>query len=83
MTWHDHPFRKTHDLKVLGRLCAGLDPTLEDIGVKAGELTKYAFRFRYPGEPEEPTLEEAQAMLELATSVYRKVRERLPEEAWD
>lgn len=29
LTWHDHPFRKTHDLAEVGNQCVEIDPTLE------------------------------------------------------
>src|SRR5438105_13784110 len=28
LTWHDTPFRKTHDLHEVADQCAGIDPTL-------------------------------------------------------
>ncbi len=34
LTWHDHPFRKTHDLKVLGKLCAVWIPHSKKLGQK-------------------------------------------------
>lgn len=38
--------------------------------VRAAELTDYAWKFRYPGEPEEPPREEAEQALTLARKVY-------------
>jgi len=29
LTWHNQPFRKTHNLKELGDACTALDPSLE------------------------------------------------------
>ena len=44
-------------------------------------LTEYAWRFRYPGEPEEPTEDEARAAIEVARKVYAAILARLPVEA--
>ena len=43
-------------------------------------LTEYAWKFRYPGEPELPEIEEADAALALAREVYDAVLHRLPAE---
>ena len=80
LSWHDVSFRKTHNLIELGEQCASLDSTLEDLLRRAAVLTEYAWKFRYPGEPEEPSVEESDAALELAKLVYRAVLERLPKE---
>lgn len=81
LSWHDQPFRKTHSLVELGRQCAALEPDLEPLLRKAAPLTEYAWKFRYPGEEEEPDLAEAEAALELARQVFAAILERLPEAA--
>ncbi len=43
-------------------------------------LTEFAWRFRYPGEPEDPTPEEAEDALATAREVYEAIATRLPEE---
>lgn len=43
-------------------------------------LTEYAWKFRYPGEPEPPPLKEAEAALALAREVYEVILDRLPAE---
>lgn len=80
LSWHDQPFRKTHSLVELGRQCAALEPDLEPLLRKAAPLTEYAWKFRYPGEEEDPPLVEAEAALELARKVFAAILERLPEE---
>jgi HEPN domain-containing protein len=55
MSWHDRPFRKTHNLVELGHQCVELVPELEDLLRRAAALTEYAWKSRYPGEPEEPS----------------------------
>ena len=80
LTWHDIAFRRIHDLDTIGGQCADLDPALADLAVQADVLTKYAWRFRYPGPPYQPSLEEAAAAHSLARQVYQAILDRLPAE---
>ena len=73
------PFRKTHSLEELGAQCEAVDGELKPVIDKAVPLTKYAWEFRYPGESEAPSPEEAQAALAMAREVYDAVLARLPE----
>jgi HEPN domain-containing protein len=80
LTWHERPFRKTHNLIELGMEVALLDRTLEPLLRGAAPLTEYAWKFRYPGDPEEPNPEEASAALALAKEVFAAAMKRLPED---
>jgi HEPN domain-containing protein len=80
LTAHDSLFRKTHDLDELAIACGRIDPALEREVDPARELTTFAWKFRYPGEPVEPSREEAETFVSLARKVYEAVRSRLPEE---
>jgi HEPN domain-containing protein len=80
LTWHDRAFRKTHSLEELGEQCLAVDSTLKPLVDRAVPLTEYAWRFRYPGEPEEPAREEVEEALRLAREVDTAVRARLPRE---
>ena len=80
LTWHDVPFRRVHELDVIGEQCAVLDHSLSDVMSRADALTKYAWRFRYPGAPYEPTLEEGRAAFDLAREVVNAILRRLPPE---
>lgn len=82
LVWHDEPFRKTHNLEELGRQVLTFDPTLQSIVDRAVELTPYAWQYRYPGEPAEPSLQEAEAALALAREIYEAILARLPKEVW-
>lgn len=79
LTWHDQPFRKTHNLIELGEQCAAIDAALEPLLRRAAPLTEYAWRFRYPGEPEDPSVTESDESLALGRAVYEAVLARLPE----
>ena len=81
LTWHDAPFRKSHDLAELGLQCAGLAPLLESLLARASGLTQYAWKFRYPGEPEEPSREEAERAIALAREVYDAIVSLLSQDA--
>ena len=80
LTWHDVPFRRVHELDVIGGPCVDLGPTLKDLADRAYTLTKYAWQFRYPGAPYEPALQEGQRALALAREVVEAVASRLPPE---
>lgn len=81
LTWHDIPFRKTHDLRELFDLCVSVDSSFETLRDPSEGLTPYAWRFRYPGGTEEPTRQEAHEALAIAQEVHNAVLARLPEEA--
>ena len=81
LAWHDTPFRKTHDLAEIGRQCVSIDRSLESLLIRAAELTQYAWKFRYPGEPGEPSLEEANVSIDLAREVYEAIVARVPPES--
>jgi HEPN domain-containing protein len=80
LAWHDVPFRKTHNLEELGRACTLLDATLRTIVDQAVPLTEYAWRFCCPGEPIDPSQEEAEQALTTAREVFDALASRLP---WD
>jgi len=80
LTWHSKVFRKSHNLTEIGALCLAIDSTLGPLLGRAATLTDYAWKFRYPGEPEVPPLSEAQSALALARQVYEAILDRLPAE---
>ena len=77
LAWHDVAFRKTHNLDELGHQCASVEAAMGPVASLAAPLTEYAWRFRYPGEPAEPTRAEAEAALETAQAVYAAVTARV------
>jgi hypothetical protein len=64
--------------RILERLIEAYEP--EPIVDRAVPLTDYAWMFRYPGGPEEPSVPEAQEALGLALEVYETILSRLPGE---
>ncbi len=81
LTWHDIAFRMVHELGEIGRQCLQADPTLAGLLQSANSLTKYAVRFRYPGAPYEPTLEEARDVAALAGDVVEAITSRVSADA--
>ncbi len=80
LTWHSSPFRKTHLLEEIGEQCLKIAPELRPIVDRAVPLTKYAWKFRYPGDEEEPSREEAESALAIAHEVNEAILSRLPKE---
>jgi len=79
LMWHNTPFRKTHSLEEIGEQCLDIDPTLRNLLDRAVPLTEYAWKFRYPGEHEEPPWEEADEALAIAREVFGSISSRLPQ----
>ena len=77
LTWHDRPFRKTHSLEELGEACIVLDPSLKSAIDPIVPLTQYAWKFRYPGDVELPSMEDANVAIESARDLLATVRRRL------
>lgn len=78
LTWHGRPFRRTHNLPDLVRRCERLDPEFSALASAAELLAPYATEFRYPGDLDTPTEDEAAEALEVARGAMRFVTERLP-----
>jgi HEPN domain-containing protein len=78
LTWHDQPFRKTHSIEELGRLCTKIAPELSPAIDAAVPLTAYAWKFRYPGVADEPTQDEAERALQLARALVEAVEQLVP-----
>ncbi len=75
---HGRAFRKTHSIEEIGELALAIDPTLRPIVDRAVPLTEYAWKFRYPGEPEEPSASEAGEALAVARDVLKEIVSRVP-----
>jgi HEPN domain-containing protein len=78
LTFHDRPFRKTHNLEEIGQACLDIEPDLLPIVNEAVPLSEYAWAFRYPGEPELPDIGEAQDAFRIATQVFQSILQRIP-----
>lgn len=78
LTFHQKPFRKTHDLSELSPECLAIDHSLRPAVEGIETLTKYAWRFRYPGGSYEPGEKEALEGLSKAGVAVREIERRLP-----
>jgi HEPN domain-containing protein len=72
LTSHDVAFKRTHDLDELAAQCELIDPSLHGFLDPARELTVFAWRSCYPGEPSEPDPEEAVAALDVARTAFQE-----------
>lgn len=77
LTFHQVPFRKTHDLTDLGSQCAAVAPELETLLRQVSDLTDYASAFRYPDAPYEPDAAEATAALLVAKTFCDQILSKL------
>lgn len=80
LVFHELPFAKTHDLRLLAMQAAGIEPRFAAWREVVALLTPYATEFRYadePLEPDEATFDEA---FNAATALYRFVLSLLPQE---
>src|SRR5207249_4160120 len=81
LTFHNQPFRRTHNLEEIGESCLALDATLQPIVDEAVPLSEYAWLYRYPGYPPAPSMDEAIAARVIARRVYQAILERVPAQA--
>jgi HEPN domain-containing protein len=77
LVFHDSPYPMIHNLTVLLDACAEFDGGLRSEMIPVVWLTQFAVLFRYPGEPEEPGVEEARNGLEDAKRACMSIRDRL------
>ena len=77
---YSRSFRRTHSLEEIGEQCLDIDPSLKPLVDRAVPLTEYAWKFRYPGEPEDLSPEETEDALAVAREVYEAILARLPQE---
>ncbi|HYN22441.1 MAG TPA: HEPN domain-containing protein [Thermoanaerobaculia bacterium] len=80
LVWHGRIFRKTHNLVELGEECASIEFSVEPLLRRAAPLTEYAWKYRYPGEPDEPSREEAGEALSIAREVHTVILAMLPDD---
>ena len=70
LTRHDCVFPKTHILEKLLDLCLPLDPAFERFRSPCEHLTPLAYEYRYPGDADEPTSEEAAEAVRMAEEIF-------------
>lgn len=78
LVYHDQPFEKTHDLRLLVTLASEIEPKFIDWFNIAEQMSPYATAYRYPGEVLEPTKEEFQQALKSAEKFYDFICSLLP-----
>lgn len=78
LVWHGRTFRKTHSLEDLGEQCLKINAGLKPLIDRAVPLTEYAWKFRYPGDVDEPDTEEADQALAVARELFEGILNELP-----
>jgi len=78
LTLHARPFRKTHSIEEIGELAVAIDLSLRPVIDRAAPLAEYAWKFRYPGIPDEPALDEIDQAIAVAREVVREIIARVP-----
>jgi len=81
LAWHSTSFRKTHNLEELGEQVLAREPQLGAIVDLVVPLTMYAWKFRYPGDEESPSFEEAEQALRDARQAFEAILACLPAQA--
>jgi HEPN domain-containing protein len=80
LTWHDEPFKKTHDLAALGNQCKQIENSLDRLFDRLDDLSEYAWAYRYPTSLAEPTSPEVDEASALAHMILDELEKRLPPE---
>jgi HEPN domain-containing protein len=81
LTLHARVFEKTHSIEKVGALALTADPTLRAAIDRATPLTEYAWKFRYPGTPGEPSAAEVGEALSAARALLLEIARRVPDAA--
>ena len=80
LTFHNVPFRKTHNLEEIGEVCLSIDQSLKNGIDETVPLTEYAWAFRYPGNIISVDSTEVQTALKISRKLFRVILDRLPSE---
>ena len=80
LVFHDQPFEKTHDLRLLTAQAAEKEPKFKQWFNIAEQVSPYATAYRYPGETLEPSVEEFNKAFQAALKFYDFVCALLPPE---
>lgn len=78
LTWHDQPFRRTHNLMELLAQCRAIDAAFAELEGSAALLSPYAADHRYPGSALTLDSHQAAIALRLAGEAVAFVATRLP-----
>ena len=80
LLYHDQRVERSHDVGMLLRVGAGLEPRLASLAPAGARLTPFASEYRYPGPDLEPTREQFDEAMAAAEQIYGLVLSLLPRE---
>jgi HEPN domain-containing protein len=83
LVWEQIEFPKTHDIAALLLLISHRQTDLAKVLADAANLTPYGVTYRYPGDYPHVEPEDVKKALEIAERVRHKIKDCLPEEAWN
>ena len=75
---HAVQYPLTHNLRELLRLALPFDASLEVEILPALDLTLFATRYRYPGDPLEPDVQQGRHYLALGRAACKSIERRIP-----
>ena len=75
---HAVKYPLTHNLRELLRLALPFDASLEEEILPALDLTLFATRYRYPGDPVEPDVPQGRQYLALGRAACEGIERRIP-----
>jgi HEPN domain-containing protein len=78
LAWNGCTFRKTHNLEEIGEQSLAINPALREMIDQAVPLSEYAWKFRYPGDPCQPTPDEVAEATAIARGLLEAVLQLLP-----
>jgi len=78
LVYHDQPFGKTHDLRLLVTQASEVDARFTDWFDIAVQVSPYATAYRYPGEVLEPIEDEYKQTFKAASKFYEFICSLLP-----
>lgn len=77
LAYHGKNVRKVHDLTILIKDCAAIDPNFNELQEAADHLTQFYTEARYPGDIEEFTSTDAQQAAIMVQQIQKFVQQRL------
>ncbi len=80
LVYHDQPFGKTHDIRLLITQASEVDAKFADWLDVAAQVSPYATAYRYPGELLDPTEDEYKFAFKAAGRFYDFICSLLPPE---
>jgi HEPN domain-containing protein len=73
----NQPVPKSHDLAFLSKLTIPLVPQCQIFIEKAIFMTSYSWKYRYPGEQDEPDFSDTEEAIDVAEDIFVEIKNEL------